>query len=403
MLIPLGTDRAFRRKPVVTPALVAINVAAFALILMIARFGGGDLEGMIDFGAFDTRRPGRIWTLITSMFLHDPSSITHLLFNMVFLWAFGCAVEDRLGRIGFLSFYLAGGIAAALGQWLLASVQGTPSLMIGASGAVCAVSGGFAALFPRARIKIFSLFIILGVFWIPALFLVGLFFALDFIGQLTNFLGFRSSNTAFAAHLGGSVFGFATAILLLVTGLLKRDDFDIFFLFKQYRRRAAMRSALSGNATGPWESSSADTGKRLEQAKRRAPEPPREPEVIRTARTDILRLTREHQPSEAAKRYASVLEEHPGFCMPADQQLDVASALFSEEQYPQAAIAYENYLQHHRHDRRVTETALLLLVLYVRKMPSPDKAKDLLERFGERFENDNHHQLVSVLRSEMAT
>lgn len=401
MLIPLGTDRATRRKPLVTPALVAINVGVFALILLIARFGGADLEAMIDFGAFDTRRPGRVWTLITSMFLHDPTGISHLLFNMVFLWAFGCAVEDRLGRIGFLCFYLVGGVAAALGQWLLAAIQGDPSSMIGASGAVCAVTGGFAALFPRARIKIFSLFIILGVFWIPALFLVGLFFALDFIGQLTNFLNFGTSNTAFAAHLGGSVFGFTTAVILLATGLLKRDDFDIFFLFKQSRRRAAMRSAMKGTAAGPWESASADTGKRLEKARQRPPEPPREPEIIRTARADILRLTREHQPSEAAKRYASVLEEHPDFCMPADQQLDVASALFAEERFPQAAQAYENYLKRHRHDRRVTETALLLLVLYVRKMPAPEKARDLLERFGERFENDDHHDLVEALRSEV--
>ena len=401
MLIPLGTDRATRRKPLVTPALVAINVAALGLILVIARFGGGDLEAMVDFGAFDTRRPGRVWTLITSMFLHDPSGISHLLFNMVFLWAFGCAVEDRLGRLGFLSFYLAGGVAAALGQWLLASMQGVPSSMIGASGAVCAVTGGFAALFPRARIKIFSLFIILGIFWIPALLLVGLFFALDFIGQITNFLGFRNSNTAFAAHLGGSVFGFATAFILLATGLLKRDDFDIFFMFKQARRRAAMRAAMSGTTTGPWESASADTAKRLEQARKQKPPPPREPEVLRTARADIMRLTREHQPSEAGTRYASVLAEHPTFCVPADQQLDVASALYADGRYPEAAQAYENYLSHHKHDRRVTETALLLLVIYARKLPARDKAKALLERFGERFESDTHRELVNALRQEV--
>ena len=202
-------------------------------------------------------------------------------------------------------------------------------------------------------------------------------------------------------RLGGSVFGFATAFLLLATGLLKRDDFDIFFLFRQARRRAAMRAAMSESPTGPWSSASADTGKRLEQASRRKPPPPREPEVLRVARADSMRLLREHQPSEAGARYASVLEEHPTFCLPADQQLDVASALFAEGRYPEAAQAYENYLERHRHDRRVTETALLLLVLYVRKMPSPEKARDLLERFGERFESDDHHDLVEALRSEV--
>ena len=401
MLIPIGTDRAAHRKPLVTPALVAINVSVFALILVLARSGAADLEQTIDFGAFDTTRPGRVWTLITSMFLHDPGGISHLLFNMVFLWAFGCAVEDRLGRLGFLGFYLAGGVAAALAQWGLASIQGAPSSMIGASGAVCAVTGAFAALFPRARIKIFSLFIILGVFWIPALVLVGLFFALDFIGQLTNALGMRTSNTAFAAHLGGSVFGFATAFILLASGLLKRDDFDIFFLFKQSRRRAAMRAALSGSPTGPWDSASADTGKRLEQASRRKPPPPREPEVLRVARADIMRLTREHHPEEAGTRYASVLGEHPKFCLPPDQQLDVASALFAGGRFPEAAQAYENYLERHRHDRRVTETALLLLLLYVRKHREPEKAEALLEKFDERFNAEGHGALAGSLREEL--
>lgn len=384
--------------------LVAINAAVYALVLLLARSGAADLNELIDLGAFDSTRPERVWTLVTCTFLHDPGGISHLLFNMIFLWTFGCAVEDRLGRIGFLGFYLVGGIVAALAQWLLATLKGDPSLMIGASGAVCAVTGGFAALYPRARIRIFSLFIILGVFWIPALFLVGLFFALDFIGQITNVLNFGTSRTAFAAHLGGSVFGFSVAVVLLATGMLKRDDFDIFYLFKQSRRRAAMRAAVSGSPTGPWASASADTGKRLEQASRsRKPPPPEEPEVLRVARADILRLTREHQQSEAARRYASVLGEHPGFCVPADQQLDVASALFAEERYDEAALAYQNFLDRYPHDRRATETALLLLVIHVRRAPDHEKAVALLERFGERFDTDSHRELVAALRSEVGT
>ena len=114
-----------------------------------------------------------------------------------------------------------------------------------------------------------------------------------------------------------------------------------------------------------------------------------------------MRLLREHQPQEAGTRYASVLGEHPTFCLPADQQVDVASALFASDRFSEAAQAYENYLERHRHDRRVTETALLLLVLYIRKQPAPEKARALLERFNERFTAEGHAALVDSLREEL--
>lgn len=402
MLLPLGTDRSLKRKPVITQSLIGLNVIIYILVLGAYRYGGADLGQIIGWGAFDTTRPERAWTLVTSMFLHDPNGISHILFNMIFLWAFGCAVEDRLGRFGFLGFYLAGGLAAALMQWLLASVQGTPSQMIGASGAVCAVTGGFAALFPRAKIRVFILFFFIGVTWIPALVVVGLFFALDFIGQLTNILGFRTGNTAFAAHIGGSVFGFTIAFILLATKILKRDDFDIFFLMKQSRRRAAMRSATADSVGGPWSSASADTSERLTKLRTRKPPPPSEPPIVREARNDIRTLLREHQPKEAARRYASMLDQHPEFMLSADDQLDVASSLYADGAFDASAIAYELFLAKHPHDRRAIETAMLLAVLYVRKRPSPEKAVVILDRYDERFRTQGHATLAASLREELS-
>ena len=401
MLIPLGTDRALKRKPVITQALIGLNVAVYVLILAGFRYGGWDLVEISGWGAFDTRQPERVWTMFTSMFMHDPSGISHILFNMIFLWAFGCAVEDRLGRLGFLGFYIAGGVAAALMQWAFATLQGDPSRMIGASGAVCAVSGGFAALFPRAKIRIFILFFYIGVIWIPALVVVGLFFALDFIGQLTNFLGLRTGNTAFAAHLGGSVFGFSIAFLLLATKLLKRDDFDIFFLFKQSRRRAAMRSATADSIGGAWASASSDTPERLAKARSKKPPAPTEPPIIREARNDIRNLLVDHQPKEAARRYASMLKDHPDFMLSADHQLDVASSLFAEGMFDEASKAYELFLAKHPHDRRVAETAMLLAVLYVRKTPSPENARRILGLYGERFKTQGHAKLAEELQGEI--
>ena len=292
-----------------------------------------------------------------------------------------------------------GGLAAALMQWLLASLQGAPSQMIGASGAVCAVTGGFAALFPRARIRVFILFFFIGVTWIPALVVVGLFFALDFIGQLTNFLGFRTGNTAFAAHLGGSVFGFSIAFVS-ATGILS-DDFDIFFLIKQSRRRAAMRNATAGSVGGPWASASSDTSERLRKLNSAKPPAPKDPPIVREARNDIRRLLVEHQPQEAARRYASILGEHPEFMLSADHQLDVASALFADGAFREAAVAYELFLNKYPHDRRTVETAMLLTVLYVRKDPAPEKARVILDRYEERFRSQGHEALAATLREEL--
>ena len=98
-----------------------------------------------------------------------------------------------------------------------------------------------------------------------------------------------------------------------------------------------------------------------------------------------------------------MLKEHPTVTLPADQQLDVASALFAEGSFTIAAKAYELYLQHYRHDRRRVETAVLLAVLYVRKERNLQRAQELLDEFEPRIMETSHQQLVANLRNELAT
>jgi membrane associated rhomboid family serine protease len=401
MFIPFGTDRTPKQSPVITPAIVVINMAVFAIVLVFARESGQGIEQTIDMGAFDSTRPWRIWTFLTCLFLHDPNDVFHVIFNMIFLWVFGCAVEDRMGRIGFTIFYLCGGFASVLVQWAASAIQGDPTSMIGASGAVMAVTGAFVALFPRARVRMLFFLILIGVVWVPAMVVVGIFFALDVLGQMTDFLGMGSSNTAYFAHIGGSLFGFGTAFMLLMTGILKHDDFDIFYLFKQSRRRAEMRAAVAGTAGGPWASASADTGRRLAANMKKRKATPEEPPEIRHARADIARLIREHDQPEAARRYASILKEHPEITLPAEQQLDVASTFFAQESFSEAAQAYELYLKRFKSERRRTETALLLAVLYVRKAPNPTRAREILDELEPVVRDPGHQRLVTELRGEL--
>ena len=136
---------------------------------------------------------------ISHMFLH--LNIIHVAGNMLFLWIFGNNVEDVLGGIRFYAFYVLCGIAAAVTFYLFHHTECTP--IIGASGAVSGVLGGYVVLFPSARIKVWFIFFVLRL---RAWFFILLWFLL----QLSNLYGEQSgvSNVAWSAHVGGFIAGF---------------------------------------------------------------------------------------------------------------------------------------------------------------------------------------------------
>jgi membrane associated rhomboid family serine protease len=147
-------------------------------------------------------------TVLASMFMHG--GFLHIAFNMLFLWVFGNNVEDSMGRVRFLLFYLLGGAAAVYAQAAIDPSSTVPT--IGASGAVAAVLGAYLVLLPRARVMtlIFLLFIIT-VIEIPAYVMLGIWFVLQFLpalGQATA-PDVAGGGVAYFAHVGGFVFGLA--------------------------------------------------------------------------------------------------------------------------------------------------------------------------------------------------
>lgn len=151
-------------------------------------------------------------SLLTMMFLHG--GWFHVIPNMWMLWIFGNNVEDRLGRLVFVGFYLAGGILASYCQWLIDPASDVP--VVGASGAVWAVLGGYAVTFPTA--KVFSILFI-GIpllLDLPALLVIGLYFLVDLVLGLQMFQGGVGQQIAHGAHVGGCVAG---AILMPVLGM----------------------------------------------------------------------------------------------------------------------------------------------------------------------------------------
>ena len=205
-LIPLGD--ASRRPvsfPVVTALLIVVNVVVFVRELM-----GGDTFVMA-WSAIPAQIVSghHLVTILTSMFMHG--SWSHIIGNMIFLWAFGPQIEDAMGPVRYLVFYLLGGMVAMLAQVASAPSSTVPSL--GASGAIAAVMGAFLVTYPRDRIRsVLFIFIFAKVTFIPACLLIGFWF-LTQLFQAGAVATVKSGGVAYLAHIGGFIFGLVTARL----------------------------------------------------------------------------------------------------------------------------------------------------------------------------------------------
>ena len=201
MLIPLtDADRRPVNFPIVTLLLIVVNFIVFFFEL-----AGGD--------AFVTRwalvpahiTSGQDWiTLLTAMFLHG--GWEHILGNMIFLWAFGPEVEDVMGPVRYLLFYLIGGLIANLAQ--IAVAPTSTELNLGASGAIAAVMGAFIITYPRDRIKsVLIIFFFVRITLIPAGLLIGVWFLTQVFSQIGSIATVQSGGVAYMAHIGGFIYG----------------------------------------------------------------------------------------------------------------------------------------------------------------------------------------------------
>jgi membrane associated rhomboid family serine protease len=206
-LIPLGdSSRRPTKFPVVTAAIIVVN----AVVFLVELFGGDE---------FVTRWSvipanivaGHGWiTILTAMFMHG--SWSHIIGNMVFLWAFGPEVEDLMNPRRYLVFYLLGGLAATAAQVIAGPTSTVPNL--GASGAIAAVMGAFLVTYPHDRIRsLLVIFVFVRVAYIPAALLIGVWA----LTQLLNLGAIAeqpaAGGVAYAAHVGGFIFGAVAARL----------------------------------------------------------------------------------------------------------------------------------------------------------------------------------------------
>jgi membrane associated rhomboid family serine protease len=153
-----------------------------------------------------------VWlSIVTAMFLH--AGWLHLGGNMLFLWIFGDNVEDALGKLAYLAFYLLGGLAAVALQFGLAPNSTIPN--VGASGAIAAVLGAYIVLYPRARILTVVFFFLITVIELPSLVVLGLWFVLQLFQGVSGLAAQVNGGVAYWAHVGGFGFGVVVALLFL--------------------------------------------------------------------------------------------------------------------------------------------------------------------------------------------
>ena len=205
-LIPLSdASRRPVRMPVVTGLLVLANIFVFIQELL-----RGDAF-VTQWSAIPAQIvSGHHWiTILTAMFMHG--SWSHIIGNMIFLWAFGPEIEDAMGRSRYLAFYLIGGVVAMLAQVFADPHSTIPNL--GASGAIAAVMGAFIVTYPRDRIRsVLFIFIFFKVTFIPACLLIGFWFLTQLVhaGAVANV---QTGGVAYLAHVGGFIFGALTGRL----------------------------------------------------------------------------------------------------------------------------------------------------------------------------------------------
>jgi membrane associated rhomboid family serine protease len=229
-VFPISDDNRGRRTmPIVTWSLIVINVLIYAYQASLDRLG---LQSFLDDWAtvpLEISSGQALFTLITCAFLHG--SWFHLGSNMLFLWIFGDNVEDVMGHVKYLIFYILCAVGASYAQVLVDPDSRIP--MVGASGAISGLLAAYIILFPHGRIRTLIIFgIFITATMLPAWVMIGYWFVIQLINGLgsLNTIGDSGGGVAFFAHIGGFVAGAA-----------------LVWVFRDKRRHAAQNAARQGN------------------------------------------------------------------------------------------------------------------------------------------------------------
>ena len=375
MILPIRTSIRPLRTPYTNYALIAVNIFLF-LITYSPHYsivaGARVIEPLRPWAEQFMLIPVRphLWQFISYAFLHG--GLMHIIGNMFFLYLFGNNVNDKLGAIGYLCFYLAGAVFSGVGHTLMSNHP-----VLGASGAVAAVTGAYLVLFPQTLITVIYWFIFIGTMELPALY----FIAFKLI-ILDNVITRYTPNVAYDAHLAGYAFGILAILGMLAAGLISSSGFDLWSMIKRWNQRRLYRDVVS-SGYDPF------TGRTTRQIKvkevKKTPAQQQAEEKTRQLRNEIGSRVAQRNLPAAAELYLELVELDGKQILPRQYLLDIANQLASENKPAESARAYEQFLTHYSGYEYIEQVELMLGILYSRYLNQPDLAVKHLQAAAKKL------------------
>jgi membrane associated rhomboid family serine protease len=384
LLLPIRTSIWPRRTPYANYILIAVNIIIFFLSYSFERqfpyFVGGQIIRLPirPWAVNWILWPGawHYWQFLSYAFLHG--GIMHIVSNMFFLYLFGNNINDKLGHVWYVLFYLTAAVFSGAAYTFLHLSSLVPTL--GASGAISAVIGAYLVLFPQTQITVlYWIVFLIGTFQIPALYFIG--FKLIIFDNLISRI---TPAVAYEAHLAGYVYGITLMLSLLKTRILSGTQYDLWVMIQQWNRRRRYRDAVAAG----YDPFSAVGGRRRVES-REVPKTQLDLQTqtrIEQIRLEIAGWVEQHNLPAAADLYVELVRLDPEQLLPRQHLLDIANQLASDHRAAEAAHAYEQFLTHYSTTYEYTEQVELMLgVLYSRYLHDRDRAIQHLQTAAKKL------------------
>jgi membrane associated rhomboid family serine protease len=302
------------------------------------------------------------WQFLSYAFLHG--GLLHIIGNMYFLYLFGNNVNDKLGHAGYICLYLGGAIFAGIGHAIL---HANP--VLGASGAVAAITGAYLALFPQTYITVLYWFFFIGTIELLALYFI--LFKLIFWDNIVE-PAFSPAAVAYDAHIAGYAFGIVAILALLASGLITGSSLDLWAMIKRWNRRRQYRDAVS-SGYNPFTGRTKTKQINVKEVQKTPAQQKREEEITQFRNEIAGRISQRNLPA-AARAYLDLMELDSEQVLPRQYLLDIANQLTSDNKPSHAAQAYEQFLKHYGSYEYVEQVELMLGILYSRYLQNSELA-----------------------------
>jgi len=390
MILPIKTSIQPRRTPYANYALVAVNVVIFLLSYFPhTETFGAETEYLRHWASqfvLDPR-PGHLylWQFVSYAFLH--AGLVHIIGNMFFLYLFGNNVNDKLGHIGYLSFYLAGAVFSGIGHILM---SGSP--VLGASGAVAAVTGAYLVLFPQTLITVIYWFLFIGTMELPAMYFIA--FKLIIWDNIFEPRFAPPVAVAYGAHLAGYVFGIAAMIGLLATHIISGSTYDFWAMIKRWNRRRQYRDVVSSG----YDPYTGRTKTKVKEVIKSAAQQQQQEQIMQLRNDISTRISQRNLPA-AAEAYIELMEQDSEQILPRQQLLDIANQLAGDNKHAESARAYEQFLSHYGTYDHAEQVELMLGVIYSRYLNQHESAAKHLQIAEKKLTDPGQ---LKMCREELA-